>query len=135
MLNSVNLNVVMFRDRRRGLRRAFQLAEFLPGKETFSANLLYRWVPETDEFKVHNKSMSFFDGLSRNTGMSEAEINNEIKKKKAIFDWLIKNKIRDLESFGKLMNLYYTDKERLYHIMRNNQVDKIREKKKEDIIK
>ncbi len=125
MLNSVNLNVVMFRDRRRGIRRAFQLAEFLPGKENMAANILYRWVPENDKFVQHNKSMIFFDELSRNTGMSEPEIKRNIEMKKVIFDWLIKNKIRDLESLGRLMNYYYNNKELLKQIISRNQIDKI----------
>ncbi|MFH1585154.1 MAG: ATPase, T2SS/T4P/T4SS family [archaeon] len=125
MLNSVNLNVVMFRDRRRGFRRAFQLAEFIPGREGAVANILHRWVPDRDEFVVHNKSMAFFDELSRNTGMSQAEINMNLKQKKEIFDWLIKNKIRNLESIGKVMNLYYTNKEKLLSIIRSNQVEAI----------
>lgn len=128
MLNSVNLNVVMFRDRRRGIRRVSQLAEFIPGKETLSANLLYRWVSENDKFVQHNKSLAFFDDLSRNTGMDEREIQREIEYKKAIFDWLIKNKIRDLESLGKVMNYYYTDREKLSRIMKTNAVEDIIEK-------
>jgi len=128
MLTSVNLNVVMFRDRRKGVRRAFQVAEFLLGKETLTANLLYRWVPERDVFVAHNKSLSFYEDLGRNTGMSEVEIEVNLKNKNMIFDWLIKNKIRDLESFGRLMNLYYTDKERLASIIRDNKVEEIREK-------
>ncbi|MBU0959433.1 MAG: type II/IV secretion system ATPase subunit, partial [Nanoarchaeota archaeon] len=129
MLNSVNLNVVMFRDRRKGFRRVLQLAEFMPGKETLTANLLFRWVPEKDEFVKHNKSYSFFDQLSRNTGMDDIEIEKNIENKKKIFDWLIKNKIRNLESIGKVMNLYYTDNEKLKEIIRTNQVSKIADKK------
>ncbi|PIU21358.1 MAG: hypothetical protein COT15_02790 [Candidatus Diapherotrites archaeon CG08_land_8_20_14_0_20_34_12] len=130
MLTSVNLNAVMFRDRRRGIRRVTQLAEFMPGKESLMANILYRWIPEKDEFKVHNKSMAFFDELSRNTGMDENEIERDLKYKKAIFDWLIKNKIRDINSVGKVMNLYYTDKEKLKSIISNNQFSKILEPKR-----
>lgn len=129
MLTSVNLNVVMFRDRRKGYRRVSQLAEYLPGKENVVANLLYRWIPERDTFAEHNKSLTFFDQLSRNTGMDEKEINKELAYKKSIFDWLIKNNIRDLDSFGKLMNLYYMDKPELDSIIKNNQVSKILEKK------
>ncbi len=129
MLYSVNLNLVMFRDRKKGVRRAFQLAEFIPGKESLTANLLYRWIPDRDQFVAHNRSLSFFETLSRNTGMDEKEINSEINNKKDIFDWLIKNKIRDLESFGKLTNLYYTDRERMYSIIKNNKVSEILEKK------
>lgn len=128
MLNSVNLNVVMFRHRKTGYRRVFQVAEFMPGKENFTANLLYRWVPEKDEFTVHNKSLSFFDKLSRNTGMDQKQIDKNLQNKKLIFDWLIKNKIRDLRSFGKLMALYYTDEKELQSIIKNNEIEKIIEK-------
>lgn len=132
MLSSVNLNAVMFRDRRRGLRRVFQLAEFIQGKETVTANLLYRWIPERDNFVMHNKSLSFYDELSRNTGMDEVEIERNLAYKRAIFDWLIKNKIRNLESFGKLMNYYYTDRARLDRIIRENRVNDIIEKNIEE---
>lgn len=129
MLTSVHLNVVMFRDRRQGYRRVIQVAEFMAGKDTFMANLIYRWVPEKDQFVQHNKSLSFFDQISRNTGMSQIEIEKSLEYKKSIFDWLIKNKIRDLESFGKVMNLYYTDPEELKSIIKNNLTNKILEKK------
>ncbi len=129
MLGSVNLNVVMFRDRRRGVRRAFQLAEFVSGKDSMTANLLYRWIPEKDQFTQHNKSLAFYDELSRNTGMDEREIEKDLKYKQAVFAWLIKHKIRDLESLGKLMNYYYTDKEKLNHILKNNLIKEIIEKK------
>jgi len=47
MLESVHLNVVMFRNRRLGVRRMLQVAEFLPerrgGVESVKANVLYRW--------------------------------------------------------------------------------------------
>jgi len=125
MLNSVNLNVVMFRDRRKGVRRVFQLAEFIPGKDRVTANILHRWIPEKDEFTSHNKSMAFFDELSRHTGMSEMEINENLENKKKTFDWLINHKIRDLKSIGKLMNYYYTNNEKFTEIIKNNQVDKI----------
>jgi len=36
--------------------------------------------------------------------------------------WLIKNNIRDLNDFGKVMNLYYTNKEELIHDIGKNDV-------------
>ncbi|MEK6945518.1 MAG: ATPase, T2SS/T4P/T4SS family [Nanoarchaeota archaeon] len=129
LLTSVHLNVVMFRDRRRGIRRVSQLGEFIIGKENVTSNLLYRWVPDKDVFVAHNKSMAFFDQLSRNTGMDEKEIEQNLKYKRGIFDWLIKNKIRDLESFGKLMNYYYSDREKLDNIIKYNKVEEILDKK------
>jgi len=129
MLSNVNLNIVMFRDRKRGIRRVYQLAEYIPGKEIITANILHRWIPEKDEIVVHNESLAFFDELSRNTGMSQKEINQDLEYKKSIFEWLLKNKIRDLQSIGKVMNLYYTDRDLLNSIIRHNQTDKITVKK------
>ncbi len=134
MLKSVNLNVIMFRDRRKGVRRVHQLAEFIPGKESSTANILYRWIPDRDEIVAHNNSMIFFDDLSRHTGMSQKEISEELEKRKSILQWLIKNKIRDLNSIGKLMMIYYNDKEELEKIMEKNEVDKIIVKNVEKVI-
>lgn len=131
MLGNVNLNIVMFRDRKRGIRRVYQVAEFVPGKDIINSNILYRWVPEKDEIVSHNESMIFFDEISRHTGLSQKEINNEIESKKKIFLWLIKNKIRDLNSIGKVMNIYYTDRNSLNKIISNNEIWKI---KKETIL-
>ena len=129
MLANVNLNVVMFRDRRRGLRRVLQLAEFIPGKDSINANILYRWVVDNDEIIPHNESLTFIDELSRNTGMSENEINQNLEKKKSILTWLLKNNIRDLDSIGKVMNLYYTHQDALKEIIEKNDVSKIIVKK------
>ena len=35
---------------------------------------------------------------------------------------MIKNKIRDLNDFGRIMNLYYRDKERLMNLIKKNDV-------------
>ena len=108
------------------MRRVFQVAEFMSGKDKVNSNILYRWVPETDEFVSHNKSLAFFDELSRHTGMSEEEIVKEIEKKKKIFEWILKNKLNDLNSIGKIMNLYYMNNEKLQEIIRNNAVSEIK---------
>lgn len=135
MLNSVNLNIIMFRDRRQGLRRVFQVAEFIPGKELITANIIYRWVPSKDEIIKHNESMVFFDEISRHTGMSQAEIKNNLAEKKEILAWLLKNKIRTLESFGKVMNLYYSSKDTLNSIIRKNDISRIVSKEKKEVSK
>jgi flagellar protein FlaI len=132
MLGSVNLNVVMFRDRRKGYRRVLQLAEFVHGKERVTANILQRWIPENDTFTEHNKSMSFFDTFSRATGMSEKEIFEALDYKKSVFDWLIKNKIRSLDAIGKATSLYYTNKEKFEEMIKHNKVELLLPKKEEN---
>ncbi len=113
LLSAVNLNVVMFRDRRRGIRRTYQIGEFITSEEgdrvTVKPNILYRWKPSTDTIIQHSPSLRLFEDLSRHTGLSQSEINKDLKMKKRILDYLVKNNIRSLEDVGKIMNQYYLD--------------------------
>ena len=108
----------MFRDRRRGIRRISQVAEFQTVENRAEANIIYRWIPERDKTIKHSESSRFFEDISRNTGMSQAELNRDLEEKKKILSFLIKKNIRDLNEFGKVMNLYYTDKEMLLDAVR-----------------
>ena len=125
LLKAVNLNLVMFRDRKRGIRRVFQIAEFEAGQDRATANLIYRWVPEEDRIVKHSESSRFFEDISRNTGMSQVELNKNLAEKEKILNWLIKNKIRDLNDFGKIMNFYYTNKDILMGAINKNDVQRI----------
>ena len=107
----------MFRDRRRGIRRTYQIGEFTTseesGKSTVKPNILYRWKPSTDKIVPHGSSVRLFEDLSRHTGMSLSEINNDLKIKVNILTYMVNNKIRDVESVGKIMNDYYQDHDSL----------------------
>ena len=121
LLNAVNLNVVVFRDRRRGLRRVSQIAEFESGDNRARVNILYRWIPEEDKLIKHSDNSRFLEDITRNTGMSQKEIEENLEEKKKILSFLIENKLRDLKSIGNAINFYYCDKERLMReISKNN---------------
>jgi len=113
LLKAVNLNVVMFRERRRGIRRVLQLAEFIPeesDKQGVKTNLLYRWEPSRDKIIPHSNSMRLFEDLSRHTGMSFSAIHKDIANKKEIINYLVKNNIRDMNSIGRSIQKYYLKK-------------------------
>lgn len=120
LLKAVNLNVVMFRDRRKNIRRILQVAEFVAESAGVSANILYRWVADRDVIVRHSESSRFFEEITRNTGMAGAEINKNLDEKKSILKWLIKNGIRSLEEIGRVMNLYYRNRELLIKAVSQN---------------
>ncbi len=115
LLSAVNLNVVMFRDRRKGIRRTYQVGEFIPveeeGRTSVKPNILYRWKPENDDIVPHADSLRLFEELSRHTGMTLKEINKDILSKKAILDWMVKHNYRSMPEVGKIINAYYLDPE------------------------
>ncbi len=122
LLKAVNLNVVLFRDRKRGIRRILQIAEFEEENDKVVPNIIYRWVPEEDKITKHSQTSRFFEKINKNTGMSENELEQNLKFKEMVFNWLIKNNIRDLERIGKVMNLYYVDKNRLTDAINKNNI-------------
>lgn len=128
LLKTVNLNVVMFRDRRKNTRRVLQVAEFEADKLGAKANILYRLAAERDEIIKHSESLRFFEDMTRNTGMSENEINAMLKEKRDILDWMIKNGMRSLDEMGRVTNLYYTNKELLLKAIKENKKDLILKK-------
>lgn len=125
LLRSVNLNVVMFRHRKKGIRRVFQMAEYNVTEENVSANVLYRWSPETDDVVKHRESEVFFETLSRHTGMTISEVNRDVEFRKKVLTWMVENNIRDLKRVGKVMKIYYTNRDLLSQIMSKNLFSKL----------
>ena len=66
-LEAVHLAVVMFRNRRLGMRRVLEVAEFVPEKrgsiETLKANVLYRWRMAGDVIAKDSESIRLMDEL------------------------------------------------------------------------
>jgi len=125
LLGTVNLNVVMFRDRKKGIRRIFQIAEFLAESDAAKANILYRWSPSEDKILKHGESTVFFEELNRHTGMTEAEIKTDLEEKKKILNFLCVKSIRGYQSIGKVMQQYYRDKEVLVKAINKNDITDI----------
>ncbi|HLC96395.1 MAG TPA: ATPase, T2SS/T4P/T4SS family [Candidatus Nanoarchaeia archaeon] len=113
LLGAVNLNVVMFRERRRGIRRVYQLGEFITtedgGKVSCKGNIIYRWKPSNDTMVPHAPPVRLFEDLSRHTGLSQAEINKDLATKKSILSYLVKHNLRKLNEVGSILSQYYLD--------------------------
>jgi archaeal flagellar protein FlaI len=110
LLSGVNLNVVMFRDRRSGLRRASQISEFVDAEGelvSVKPNILYRWRPDIDKQVSHSKPLKLFEDLNKFTGMSLVKIKNDLTEKKKILDWMVKKDIRTVKEVGAVMRDYY----------------------------
>ncbi|HLC79452.1 MAG TPA: type II/IV secretion system ATPase subunit [archaeon] len=124
VLDSVHLNVVMFRNRRLGVRRVLQVAEFIPEKrgneETLKANTLYRWRAADDSIEKDSESIRLFDELSMHTGLTYDEIHKELRSKEKILDWMVGNELRSLNDVGKVMAKYYIDKNEIIKLMEEN---------------
>jgi len=108
-IQALQLVVVQYRDRRKGVRRTLEIAELLPGSNDSKVNLnyLYRWRPRKDVFEKENKSIRIFEDLNLHTGMTVSDIEKDIEEKKLILQWLVDNDIKDINKVGQIMRIYY----------------------------
>jgi len=124
MLDTVHLNVVMFRNRRLGTRRALEVAEFIPEKRgkdlDIKPNVIFRWRSSDDKIVPHNESIRLFDELSLHTGLSRIEIKEELTQKEKILQWMIKYDIHKINDVGKIMAEYFNDPDEIKRIAEQN---------------
>ncbi len=117
MLDSVHLNIVMFRNRRLGLRRPLQVAEFVPerrgNEEKLKPNILFRWRGSDDTIVRQNESIRLYDELSLMTGLTRSEIEEEITKKREVIDWMVENSLDNVDKVGRVIAQYYMHPEEI----------------------
>ncbi len=120
-LESLHFILSMYRDRRKGWRRAYELAEVTSAsEEQLDLNTLYRWHAREDAFEKVNASSRIVEELNMYTGMNENEINSDMKQKQAILKWMLKRKIRSVEQVGSVMSIYYTEPEKVSEAAKKN---------------
>lgn len=124
MLESVHLNLVMYRNRRTGQRRLFEVAEFIPEKreveQRIRPNVLFRWNPATDTIVQREPPTRVWDELLLVTGAPDRELKKELLEKEMILNWMVKKNITGVHKVGKLMAEYYLNPERVLSLAKSN---------------
>ena len=127
LLESVDLNIVMYRNRKTGLRRVLEIGEFLIPKDerenekNIYANILYKWDPASDEITEHSTSMKLFSTITHHTGLSLKEIYDSVAKRKDMLEYLAKNNIRDINIVSRIINRFYIEPEKIWEKAKANQ--------------
>jgi archaeal flagellar protein FlaI len=126
MLDTVHLNVVMFRNRRLGVRRVLEVAEFILQKgseskdERVEVNTLYRWRGSDDKIIKNNESIKLMDDFVLHTGLTRQDILDDLVEKKKVLEWMIKQDMRDVNDVGRAVAQYYKDKKPVMDAVKNN---------------
>jgi flagellar protein FlaI len=115
LLTSLQLIAVMHRDRRKGIRRLFEITELIPGgrleEVKIELNTIYKWVPSSDKIIEWSKSQRVIEDIKLFSGMNDDEVMNNLKEKKDILLWMVKNRVREINKVGRIISDYYKDPE------------------------
>jgi flagellar protein FlaI len=129
LLEALDIIVAMFRDRRSGIRRIYQVAELIPpagAKQNLTMRVLFKWNARKDKIERFQNSYRLMNKLEMHTGMSLAEIEKDIKEKEMILNWMVKNGVKTVDGVGKLVAEYYKDPQTVLNIVKKNEnADKI----------
>ena len=55
--------------------------------------------------------------ISKRVGMTEDELRNDIMRRKQILEWMLKERVFDYREVARVVNMYYTDPERLMKLI------------------
>jgi len=116
--------VAMFRDRRSGIRRVYQLAELIPpsgSKKNLTTRILYKWNPRGDKIEKFQSSRRLINKLQMYTGLSSSAIEKELKDKQKILLWMVKNKVNTVDGVGRVIAEYYRDPKRVLSLISKNE--------------
>ncbi len=110
-LEALQLIVVQHRDRRKNVRRTLEVAEILQGGKELALNYVFRWRPRVDKFELSNKSSRIFEELNLHVGMTLDQIEQDLREKEMILQWMIDQDMGNIVQVGKIMELYYRSPE------------------------
>ncbi|MBN2052691.1 CpaF family protein [Candidatus Woesearchaeota archaeon] len=104
MIASLSMIVIQNRNRRTGKRRTLQVAEVLP---TGDAKVLIKLNVAKDVLEEAAKSETIIERLKLYTGMTDEEIELDLKEKVRILKWMVKKEIFDVNEIGLIVAKYY----------------------------
>lgn len=110
MLPAISLIIVQFRNRRTGLRRTMQIAEITEDSEV---NILRQYDAKKDTQLKRSDSKALWGTLKLYTGYSDKEIEDELAEKEKVLRYLVTQGIEDVDSVGRVIAEYYTNKTNL----------------------
>ncbi|MFB6147905.1 MAG: type II/IV secretion system ATPase subunit, partial [Candidatus Nanohaloarchaea archaeon] len=120
MVDAVDVNVVMFRDRRRNFRRVMEVAEISENEEDeVEANVVYEWQSKEDEVEKKQESTEIYDTLNLHTGMTREEINDNLEEKEKVLEWMQEHDINEVDTVGKVIAEYYDQPEKVVEMAEN----------------
>ncbi len=121
MLSSLHMIVSMYRDRRSGIRRVFEVGEVVRGKrdvEGVKANIIYKWDANKDRVVSTRTGKKFLDYLKTFTNMKNSEIEKTLGERRDILKWMVKKNMNTVEEVGDIITRYYDEPEKVLKMIR-----------------
>lgn len=81
--------------------------------EELQTNEVYRWNPKNDNFRYSGRSC-VLERKRVKFGLSEEQVEKELRRRKTVLKWMVKNGIRRYTDVARVIREYYADPDRMY---------------------
>ncbi len=126
MISALQLIVVQYRQRRKGIRRTFEIAEVIQTEEdNVSTNVVYKWDPRSDKLVKVGEHMRFTNDLNLHTGLTNKEVASDLSDKMKILESMRKNNINKVNQVGRIIGGYYREPMTIVEYAKKDQLDKL----------
>lgn len=120
LIGSLDIIVFMARMRYKGrfvrkVTEVIEMMKFDPEKGPM-VNTVFKWNPINDKFEVKADSY-VLKKICEQTGISEGELQEELKRRILILRWLKEREVTDFREIHKVFTLYYTSPNRLLDVV------------------
>ncbi len=119
MLPAISMIVVQYRNRRTGERKTFQISEILPDAEP---NVLIQLDIKKGILRKVANSKALLSTIEMFTGFTGSELIRSLNEKQEVLKWLVKNKINTVNTVGRVMAEYYTNRDSLIDSVKRNRL-------------
>lgn len=129
IMEALQAILVMYRDRRKEIRRVFEFCEVVPvgtvEKPAIELNTIYRWDPRVDTQIQVSPIRRIREEIELKSGMNEKEMMEDLKEKRKILEYCVEKNINDLEKLAKIVAAYYFEREKLLKSIEQDEVEKL----------
>ena len=112
LIETLDCIMLIKRIRRQGtyIRRITGLYEVLgyDKRKGIDANKVFGWDPQTDEYKVENRSV-MLKKIADQSGISHGKIKDDLKRKQHVLNYMQEEQIKHYRDVGDVISRYYSD--------------------------
>jgi flagellar protein FlaI len=120
LIEGLDVVVVMVHAKERGksarrIKEVVEIESVDPKTDEVKYRAVFKWDPETDEYKKVNESIKVEKVVLAKGGKIEDALV-EIKRREKILNWLRSKGIKDYMEVVKILNLYHKDKKKFFEM-------------------
>ncbi len=97
----------------RRVRTVTEVVGLDPKTKDIQAHEVFRWNAKNDSFSFSGSSF-LLEKIMERKGLDEKDVQKELRQRKTVLEWMVKNNIRRYTEVADVIREYYADPVRMF---------------------